>query len=248
MTTPATDNTGYSIICDAAADAVLVSDGQDPDSEQIAKYMRRLNKIILRIITRGVRLWLWQDTPITLTAGTSLYVLGPPAFGGNVSNVTVKPANIRDQYYQYPTTSGNTRRPVFRISRNEWDMLSIVVQQGPITQIFCDPQQNVFNVNTWLQPDANEALGLLHLVLLNQVTSFVGITDTMNFPIEWALALEWGLAAEICTGQPQSVINRCEGKAAQYLAELEEWDSEQETSVLPQPDQRMFQNRRFGKR
>lgn len=245
MTTPATDNSAYAIISGAVWNAQLIPEGEDPDSEMIARYTRRLNQTIKQIIIEGMRLWLWQDTPITLTAGTSLYKLGPVSAGGNVSNVLVKPAQIRDQYYLYSQINGGTRRPIFRISRQEWDMLSTVSQQGPITQIFCDPQQSTFNVNTWLIPDANEATGTLQLVLLNQVTSFVGITDLMNFPDEWALCLEWRLAAQICQGQPASVINRCDAQAAYFTQKLEEWDSEQETSIQPQPDQRMFQRHRF---
>jgi hypothetical protein len=242
MTTPSTDNTAYSIICDAAWDACLVSEGEDPDSELIAKWMRKLNKLISVIMTEGIRLWLWQDTPITLVAEQSLYKLGPASAGGNVSNVLLKPGNIRDQYYLYSVANGSTKRP---ISRQQWDMLSVTTQQGPVTQIFVDPQQSTLNVNTWLVPDANEATGTLQLVLLNQITNFVGLTDVMNFPTEWALALEYRLASEICQGQPQAVIARCDAKAAYYTQKLEEWDSEQETSILPQPDQRMFQRRRF---
>ena len=159
-----------------------------------------------------------------------------------------KPMQIDDQYYLYSTTNGATRRPVFRISRQQWDMLSVTNQQGPITQIFVDPQQLTLNVNCWLIPDANEATGTLQLVFRNQVTNFVGFTDGMNFPIEWALTLEWGLSSLICQGQPQSVISRCDAMAAFYLQALEEWDSEQETSILPQPDQRLYQRRRFGRR
>lgn len=251
MTTPATDNTAYSIMCGAAWNACLVPEGEDPDSEMIARYLRRLNQLIVHIITGeggdGVRLWLWQDTPITLVAGRGQYLLGPATFGGNVSNVLLKPANIRDQYYLYSTANGATKRPVFRISRQEYDMLSVTTQQGPVTQIFCDPQQNTFNVNTWLVPDANEATGTLQLVLLNQVTTFVGINDQMNFPVEWALALEWGLSSEISHGQPQAVIGRCDAKAGYYLAKLQEWDSEQGTSILPQPDQRFTLPSRFKK-
>jgi hypothetical protein len=243
MTTPATDNTGYSIISGAMWKACLLPEGEDPDSEMIAKHTRVLNQLVNFIQTQGIRLWLQQDTAITLTAGTGLYTLGP---AGTVP--MTKPTQVTDQYYLYSTANGATRRPVFRISRQEWDMLSITTQQGPITQIFVDPQQLTLNVNCWLVPDANEATGTLHLVLRQQVTNFVGFTDAMNFPIEWAMALEWGLSKEICQGQPAAVIQRCDGMAAYYLQMLEEWDAEQETSIKPQPDQRLFNRRRFGRR
>jgi hypothetical protein len=243
MTTPTTDNTAYSILSGAMWKACLIPNGEDPDSELIAKYTRTLNQLINFIMTQGIRLWVLQDTPIALVAGQGLYSLGP---AGNVP--MVKPTQVEDQYYLYSTANGATKRPVFKISRQEWDMLSVTSQQGPVTQIFVDPQQLTLNINCWLVPDTNEATGTLHLVLRNQVVNFVGITDVMNFPIEWALTLEWGLSSQICQGQPASVIARCDAMAAYHLAKLEEWDSEQGTSIFPQPDQRLFQAKRFSKR
>lgn len=248
MTTPVTDNTAYSTICEAMWDACLIPSGEDPDSEIIGKHLRRLNQLVLETTTAedGPRLWLLADTSVPLVAGNNLYTFGPTG-----SVIMPSPKYVYDQYYQYSAPNGSTRRPVARVSRQEWDMLSTLVQQGPITQIFVDPQQTVaaptMNVNTWLTPDANEATGTLHLVFRNLVTGFVNITDQMNFPIEWALFLHWTLASEICQGQPQSVISRCDGKAAYYKQKLIDWDQEHETSILPQPDQRMFHRRRFGK-
>lgn len=243
MTTPSTDNTAWSIICEAVWDACILPHGEVPDSEATFKYTRRLNQLINFICTtKGIRLWLLQDTAVPLVAGQGLYTFGPTG-----TTVMVKPVQIFDQYYLYSPANGGTRRPVFRISRQQWDMLSVTTQQGPITQIFVDPQQSLLEVNTWLTPDVIEATGTLHLVFKEQVTNFVGVTDAMNFPIEWALTLGWSLAREIAMGQPASVINRCDAQAAYYLEALEEWDAEHETSILPQPDQRLFQNKRFSR-
>lgn len=249
MTTPATDNTAYAIMCSAAWDACIVAEGDDPNSESIARYTRRLNELIIETTSAedGPRLWLLQDTPVPLFAGINLYQCGPNAVGTGAV-IMPKPMQIYDQYYLYPLTSGATRRPVFRISRLEWDTLSTTTQQGPVTQIFVDPQQLTLNINTWLTPDVNEALGTLHCVFKNVVQTFTGINDQMNFPIEWMLYLHWGLASEICQGQPQAIISRCDAKAQYYKQRLIDWDQEHETSIQPQPDQRMFQNqRRFSR-
>lgn len=243
MTTPATENTAYAIICGAMWDACYLAEGEEPNSEEIARHTRKLNQLINLVQTKGIRLWLLQDTAVPLTAGKGSYSFGP---SGDIA--MTKPLQVEDQYYLYSPQLGATRRPVFKISRQQWDMLSVTNQQGPITQIFVDPQQLLLIVNTWLIPDANEAQGTLHLVLRNQVTNFVSVTDQMNFPIEWAMHLEWGLAQMICQGQPQAVINRCDAMAASTLQTLEEWDAEQGTSIIPQPDQRMYQFGRFNKR
>lgn len=246
-TPPATNDTAYAIIQDACWDACKVPDGEDPNSELIAKCTRRLNQIIRATVAETAELWLWVDTAITLTAGQGVYILGPASAGGNVSNVLIKPAQIRDQYYLYGAAQGATRRPVFRIPRIDWDYLSTTNQQGPITQIFVDPQQLVLKVNCWLVPDTNEALGTLQLVLLQQMADFISITDQMVFPIEWAAYLHWALASEISMGQPQAVIDRCDMWRGYYKQILSDWDAEQETSITLQPDQRINMPSRFRK-
>lgn len=242
---PSTENTANAIILDALGPdkACILAVGQDPDPERAARCMRILNQLINVQTRRGRRLWLLNDYAIPLVAGTSAYVLGAVVSPG----AQYKPQSIEDQYYIYSAAMGSTRRPVFNISRNEWDMLSVTTQQGPVTQIFVDPQQSNLVVNTWLVPDVNEATGTLHVVLKNQVTNFVGLTDQMNFPPEWAGYLGWALADQVCTGQPIAVQQKCAAQAGMMLEVLEESDAELETSILPQPDQRMMLPSRFGK-
>jgi hypothetical protein len=67
----------------------------------------------------------------------------------------------------------------------------------------------------------------------------------MAFPSEWALTLEWGLAHQISTGQPESVIERCESNWQYFEMALEDWDVE-DASTRFEPDQRsQFVGRRF---
>jgi hypothetical protein len=63
----------------------------------------------------------------------------------------------------------------------------------------------------------------------------------MQFPPEWRMAARWGLAADLATGQPQTVIERCEAKAAMYLETLENWDVEDAPTQF-QADPRMAQH------
>lgn len=243
MGLPTTENTAHAIICDALGPekACKIASGDDPDSETEARCLRILNQLV-NIQTRiGRRLWLLTDYAVALTAGQGVYQLAAAVSPGQ----QYKPQWIEDQYYLYSAANGGTRRPVFNISRSEWDMLSVTAQTGPITQIFVDPQQSYLNINTWLVPDANEATGALHVVLRNQVTNFVGVTDAMNFPAEWAEYLGWALAQRVCIGQPTAVISRCDAMASLALESLEETDAEMDTSILPQPDQRMMLPSRF---
>jgi len=219
MPGPADFNTPQRIIRQAMLSCGLIQKGQEPDSQDYADYMPRLNELINLKQTQGLKLWLQQDTQINLTAGVNNYVLGP---GGSI--MTTKPMRVLNEGYYLDTN--NISRPIFAISKNEWFMLSTRTQQGPITQFYVDKQQLNLSVWFWLTPDAEAATGSAHLIVQQQVTNMVNLNDSLNFPQEWFIALHWGLAAEISTGQPVTIMERCEQKAAVYFEMLEAWDVE----------------------
>lgn len=239
MVTPAV-NTASVIITDAMRDAKLLAKGKTPSSDDFVEYGRKLLKYISFLQTQGMKLWLLSDQAITMTAGKggigNPYQLKP---GGDVD--MTKPLQVLQGYYLYTV---GTRRAITSLSYNEWLLLSPTNTTGLVSQYFVDKQQTSLNVYTWLIPDSTEASGgTLHVLLRTQVTQFTNLTDTLAFPIEWALTLEWGLAAEICSGQPQAVIQLCQGNAEKYRRALEDWDVEDSPTVF-QLDQRMFQGDR----
>lgn len=217
MTTPS-DNVPASIIQDAYSDAGLIQEGQTVNSEQIVVGMRKLTDMINLWQTQGLKLWLLEDLPVTLVAGTPTYTLG---LTGTVA--MVKPTQVIDAYYQ--DASGN-RRPLTPLAWADWLRLSQVTQQGAINSYFVDKQQAALNVSFWLVPDTTAATGTGHLLIRRQVTGFINVTETMNFPPEWRIALRWGLADELATGQPQAIMDRCQQRAQAYRIALEDFDVE----------------------
>ena len=217
MTTP-NDNTPVSIINDAYFDAGLTQEGQVPNSEQIVMGMRKLTDIINLFQTQGLKLWLMEDLPITLTAGTGTYTFGP---AGSVA--MAKPTRVIDAYYE---DANHIRRPLVPLAWSEYVRLSKINQTGQLNSYFVDKQQTQLSVFFWLIPDAVAATGTAHLVLQKQVTNFITLTETMNFPIEWRIALRWALADELATGQPQAIMDRCQARAISYRTMLEDWDVE----------------------
>jgi hypothetical protein len=211
-------NIPYTIINDAYFDAGLTQEGQAPNSEQIVMGMRKLTDIVNLWQTQGLKLWLLEDTTVALTAGQGTYTLGPAG-----TQVMVKPLRVIEAYYQDVNA---VRRPLVPLSWNDWSRLSQVTNTGQINSYFVDKQQAQLSVFFWLVPDATAATGAAHLVLEKQVTNFVSVTETMNFPIEWRIALRWGLADELATGQPQAIMDRCMQRAQAYRAMLEDWDVE----------------------
>ena len=217
MTAPA-DNTPASIIGDAYFDAGIVQEGDSPSSEQIVTGMRKLTDIINIWQTQGLKLWLNVDTTVPLVAGQGTYVFSPT---GDV--VMTKPMRVIQAYYR---DLNGIRRPLVVLSWDDYLRLSQVNQSGAINSYFVNKQDTQLSVFFWLLPDVTAATGTAHLLLQVQVTDFINVTETMNFPIEWRIALRWGLADELSTGQPQAIMDRCQQRALIYRTMLEDWDVE----------------------
>lgn len=176
---------------------------------------------------------------LSIVANTSVQIATTP--GGTA--VTVVAGTAVMSY-----AGAGIRRPLIPLSWDEWMRLSQLNNQGAINSYFVDKQTTLLKVHFWNTPDTTAATqGNVHLLLETQATQLVTIQDTMMFPIEWYLALQWLLAAEISTGQPQSVIQRCEGKAQYYKDALENWDVE-DTSTRFEPDSRsQYYNHSLGR-
>lgn len=220
MTTPATNGTPFRLIKDAMYESGLLAKGRDPSSESLAQYNNRLQDVFQWLQTRGLKLWLEYDVPITPVTGQNLYALGPTAAGGNVN--MVRPVRCKEAYY---TDQSANRRPLISMGRSEWDTLSTTTTLGTITSWYGEKHQLTYNFYAWLTPDSNQT-GTIHAILQQQMNSIVTLTDQVNLPIEWYLTVMWVLASQICTRQPQKVIDRCEKMATQMLDDLENWDVE----------------------
>lgn len=229
MTTPSI-NAPYAIIQDAMEDAKLLQEGDTPNSDQYAKYMRRLRDVINFLQTGGLKLWLNVDTAVNLVASQATYTFKP---SGDVD--MTKPLRVMQGYILDAVS--NSRRPIYPLAWSDYLQLSSPTNLGAINSYFVNKQATQLSVTFWNTPDATEAANEAHVLLQVQVTNPLNLTTTMDFPEEWRMALRWGLAADICTGQPQAVIDRCEGKASLYKAALEDFDVE-DASTSFAPDSR----------
>lgn len=229
MTTPASFPTPQRIIFYAMKDAGLLQDGDVPNSDQFVEYGNRLNDLINFWQTQGLKLWLNVDTSVTLVSGTATYTLGLTG-----STVMTKPLRGLQAYF---LDASSNKTPLIPLSWNEYLNLSNTTTSGSLNSFFVNKQRAYLEVRVWNVPDATAALGTLHLLLQTQVQNFTGLTDTMDFPQEWFLALRWGLADDICTGQPQAIMDRCQQRSEAYRMALEAWDTEDASTTFT-PDQR----------
>jgi hypothetical protein len=229
------------IINDAYFDAGYIGEGEDANSEQATTGMRKLNKLVNYLGTKGLKLWVQEDyslqAPI-LQEGVSLYTFGP---SGTVA--MVKPRRVIEGYFVEPNSQA--RRPLIPMARSDWDALATISAQGTVTSYFPDKQQLTLNVNLWMVPNSTEAEGQCHLILDEQIGNFSNLTDTMNFPPEWQLTLEWGLADLISIGQPKAIIELCKFNAKMYREELEDWDVEDPSTTFTPDTRARFVGRRF---
>lgn len=236
-TASALANTPIRAIKNALVDAGYLGRNRDPTSEQLADGMARLNDIFQGLQTRGLKVWLQYDLQVTPVVGQVLYSFGPT---GNV--IMTKPMRVLEGYY---IDNNQNRRPLIPMSRNEWDTLSTVSTQGTVTSYFAQKNQLTLDVYLWLTPDTTAATGFVHLLIQQQVGTVSMLTDTMNFPQEWFLTLEWTLASQLAIGQPESIAQRCDAQAQFWLTTLEGWDVEDASTFLAPDTRTMAQLNRF---
>lgn len=227
-------NNAYGIIADAMVDAGLLQKGDRPDSDDLAVNMRRLNDIINLWQTQGLKLFLQEEINVPLVVGQTQYVLGP----SGPAVVMARPPRILQGFIVNTT---NIRRPLVNISRDEWERLSQVVgNNGQINSFMVDKQAAQTNLNLWPAPDSTEAANTATFLMQIQAPNPIFLTDQVGFPQEWRIALRWGLADDICTGQPQAIMARCAQNSKRYRDALEDWDVE-DASTMFNVDSRMYQ-------
>lgn len=212
-----TSNTPYGIIADAMFDAGLLEEGQQPNSEQLTSNFRRLNDMINLWQTQGLKLFLLQEISIDLIASQNTYTVNPTP--GTVPSKHMR--IIQGRVQQIP----GDNRPIYPISWEEWNRLP-QLQEGSVTGYFVDKQPTSLIVKFWNTPDVQEAINTVVLLVQTQVINPINLEQSMQFPQEWRLALRWGLASEISTGQPQAIMDRCDQRAEVYRSALEDWDVE----------------------
>lgn len=233
MTFPALFQTAARTIQFAYEDAGIVGQGVTTNSEQFARGMERLCDLINLLQTQGLKLWTLKEQAVNLVASQRYYTL---TASGDVD--ITKPLRALQGYVL--DTSDN-KRPIYPMSWDEWMRIGSPAEEGTITNFFVDKLYDRLRVGFWLIPDATEAANTAYLLIQQQVNNFSSLTETMMFPQEWYMALRWGLAADLATGQPEAIVQRCENRAERFRAMLENWDVEDaSTQFIPDPRLGMY--------
>lgn len=232
MALPASFYTANRIVLHALRDAGRLQFGQTPTPEILQEAMDRLRDLILAAQTRGIKLWLNNLRTVTLVASQRVYELSSP-----------RELRVLEGWY-VRTLSGN-RQPLRVETWNTYHNLGVLTQEGYPTQLFPNKLPDRVDLYVWLVPNAQAAAeGHLELVVQTLTDLPEKLTDELSFPPEWFLYLRWGLADELATGQPVTIMERCERKAKEYREMLEDWDVE-DGSISFAPDYRGQASSRF---
>lgn len=212
-------NTIYGIITDAMMDAGYLQEGQKPNSQQLSDNARKLCDLVNLWQTQGLKLFLNKVLTIPLVDGQSDYSLGP---AGDV--VMARPLRIFEANIVTPQ---NIRRPLVVMAWEEWMRLGQVNgNKGTVSSYMVDKQNTQTVIKLWNTPDAVDATNTLEVLAQVQAPNPWNLEEDSYFPPEWRIALRWGLADEICTGQPEAIMARCAARAAKYRTDLEDFDVE----------------------
>lgn len=231
MTTPSTYNTLGALIRRGMRNAGKLGKGVNPSSEDYADGIERIYNLINYFNTQGIKLWVESDVEIPLVEGQASYVLAP---GGAVD--MTRPLDATLAYWLAPT--GGAKTPLTLLSRKDYTLLSSVSQEGSLNSFFPEKLQGSLKIFFWMVPDATAVEGEAHVIVRGQITNPTQLNETMDFPPEWGLPLEWGYADQITTGQPADIVNRCAMMAEKYRIALENWDVEDAPTII-QVDSRM---------
>lgn len=227
MAAPASLYTPMRMVKQALKDCGRLQTGDEPTGEVLADALGRITDLMNFWQTQGLKLFLNQLLSITPVSGTSLYTLGP---GGSL--ITSKPTRVLEAWR---VQSDGSRVPLNSLSWNQYYRLGNLTDGGVTNSYFVDKQTTNLLVRFWPVPDAVTSAGTFELLTQAQATTPTELDETISFPVEWYLALRWGLADELASGQPAVIMDRCAGKAAAYRQALEDWDVE-DTSTIFQRD------------
>jgi hypothetical protein len=227
MAAPVSLYTPLRIIKTALKDCGRLQIGSEPSSEVIADALERMSDLINAWQTQGLKLWLNRIQSIVPEAGIATYTLGPSG-----AIMSVKPTRVLEGWR---VQASGVRTPLNLLAWNQYYNLGNLSTSGTPNSFFVDKQARNLAIHFWPVPDAVTALGTIELLLQEQAQAPTSLDETVAFPVEWYLALRWGLSDELATGQPAIIMERCANKAAAYRSALEDWDVE-DASTLFQPN------------
>lgn len=213
MALPAFFYTPDRLIKAAMRDAGRLQSGAEPTWEQMSDALDRLADLIIVFQTDGIKLQQNYIHQVTLVAGTAAYTITSP-----------RALRAIEAWY---VRTGGSRSPITLISQSEYYNLGNLTHAGVPVQFFPERTQLGVTARLWPVPNAAAvAGGSAYFLIQKEPTAPVELDETLAFAPEAFMALRWGLADELASGQHELIVSRCERKAREFKEKLEAWDVE----------------------
>lgn len=185
------------------------------------------------ILSSGVTFWTTASgAPSGNTVTLAAALPGAAVAGGYV--LTYLTANTAPRALKVPdarvlTLASLTETPMTVMSRQEYEWLPQKTSApGTPTQFFYSPRRDQGFLYVWNVP-VNSSWAVRYTGY-RSLQDFINATDTADFPQEWANALMWALALELCPGKsvPPETYERVKERAAFYYDLLDSYDRDSE--------------------
>lgn len=219
--------------------------GVTPNATEVANAAVAFEMMTKRMVTKGIKLWTINEITIPLVASTSSYIIGPTGATPTPTVVANKPMKLMQAWLRNTSVTPNNDIPLQVLSQQEYNQFGSKFSTGVSNAVYLQVGRDTSTLYTYLTPDTNAAATYEMHILTQRTLENVGTAaQNPDFPTEWLHALGWNLAAELATdyGVDAQRLQYIEAKAGQYLAEVEDFDTEYNsiyfTPSLPQRQQR----------
>lgn len=217
------------IIAEAFDICGIGSEGEAITADQYSRAKNSLNLIAKHRAMKD-HLWLRTEASVTLVASQAEYALA--------TLFSKKPLRVLEVRRRITSSSLDT--PLTELSRQEYFEQPNKTLAAVPTAFYYDPQRATGTLYIWPTPStATASAQTLRVTYQRTIEDFDGSGDDPDMPQEQLRSLVYELAEDLALkyGIRPDLRAEIAGRAAQYRAEAESWDTEP-ASLYMQPEQR----------
>ncbi len=208
----------------------VISAAQSPTANETTAAANALNLMLKAWQADGLQLWTVNQESVTPVQGREKYTMGT---GGHIMT-TVKPVEVFEAYRR--DTSERVDVPLIRMSRTDYFTLSDKDTEGvPVNFYFELQQGDLNNFYVWPTADATFASdNTIEILWQKPFDDMDADGDDLAFPVEWQLAVVYGLAVLLA---PEYGVSPTDQKLLREQAAIEkqrviDWDTEHTSYYL----------------
>lgn len=177
----------------ALIDSGVLGVGQIAQAEDLQNALRRVNMMISQWNRKRWLIYNLTDVSVSST-GAQTYTIGP----GQQFN-TPRPDRLEDGCFLRQLNTGPANQIDYPLqvlsSREDYDRIRLKTMGTWPSIIFYDSNWPTGLIYPWPVPQSG--LFSIHILVKNQLTQFVNLTDTINLPPEYEAALSYNMQVRL---------------------------------------------------